>query len=132
MDEGVLEAACAVRPYLAEFVGPAVAADVDAELAGLLVSTAGGDDVEAGLRTVMQAHEATRIFLQRVLEDAPDFRPPQVVSALTKRYSGLPGQSSPVPADKFRCPYNDYVWYRPEVGVPIEHCPTHNCVLEPA
>ena len=132
MDEGVLEAARAVRPYLAEFVGPALAADVDAELARLLAGAAGGDDVEAGLRTVMQAHEATSVFLERVLEDAPSFRPPRVVSALTKRYSGLPGQSSPVPADKFRCPYGDYVWFRPEVGIQAERCPSHHCALEPA
>ena len=108
-----------------------MAADVDAELAGLLADAAGGEDVEGRLRAVMEAHEATHVFLERVLEDAPGFRPPRVVSELTIRYSGLPGDPSPVQADKFRCPYGDYVWYRPEVGVPAEHCPTHHCALEP-
>jgi hypothetical protein len=132
MNEGVLEAARAVRPYLAEFLGSAVAADVDAELAGVLASAASGDDVESRLRAVLEAHEATTVFLDRVLDDAPDFRPPGVVSELKRRYSGFPGQSSPVPADKFRCPYGDYVWYRAEVGVPVERCPTHHCALDPA
>jgi len=131
MDEGVLEAARAVRPYLAEFMDSAVAADVDAELARLLATAAGGEDVEGRLRAVLEADEATGVFLERVLEDAPDFRPPQVVSELTSRYSGLPGDPSPVRADKFRCPYGDYVWYRPEVGVPVRPCPTHHCALEP-
>ena len=54
-----------------------------------------------------------------------------MVSDLTSRYSGLPGEPSPIQADKFRCPYGDYVWYRPEVGVPIRRCPTHHCALEP-
>jgi hypothetical protein len=130
MDEGVLEAARAVRPYLVEFVGSAIAADVDAELAGLLASAAGGDDVEGRLRAILEAHRATSVFLVRVLDDAPNFRPPRVVSDLTSRYSGLPGQPSPVPAEKFRCPYDDYVWYQAEVGVPVGHCPTHHCALE--
>lgn len=131
MDEGVLEAARAVRPYLAEFVGPSVATDVDAELAGLLAAAAGGDDVEDRLRAVLEAREATSVFLERVLEDAPNFRPPQVVSELTRRYIDLPGEPPPVPADKFCCPHGDYVWYRPEVGVPVPHCQTHHCALEP-
>lgn len=95
MDEGVLEAARAVRPYLAEFMDSAVAAEVDAELAGLLATAAGGEDVEGRLRAVLEADEATGVFLERVLEDAPDFRPPQVVSELTSRYSGLPGIRRP-------------------------------------
>ena len=131
MDRGVLEAARAIRPYLPKFVNPAIAADVDAELAGLLARAAGGEDVEGRLWAVLKANEATRVFLDRVLDDAPDFRPPQVVSELTSRYCGMPGEPSPVPADKFGCPHGDYVWYRPEVGVPVEHCPTHGCALEP-
>jgi hypothetical protein len=130
MDEGVWEAARAVRPYLIELLGPA-AADVDAELARLLAGEAGGEDVEQRLRAVLEAHEATTVFLDRVLADAPQFRPPRVVSAHRRRYSGLPGPSSPVPADKFGCRRGDFVWYRPEVGVPVPPCPTHRCALEP-
>jgi hypothetical protein len=131
MDEGVWEAARSVRPYLVELLGPAGGAEVDAELARLLARAPGGEDVEGRLRAVLEAHEATSVFLERVLEDAPQFRPPRVVSAHRRRYSGLPGPSSPVPADKFRCPHGDFVWYRPEVGVPVEPCPTHQCALEP-
>src|SRR5262245_50938005 len=63
MDEAVLEAARGVRPYLAEFIGPA-AADVDAELAGLLADADAGGDVEGGLRELLEAHQATRVFLE--------------------------------------------------------------------
>jgi hypothetical protein len=130
MDDGVVEAARAVRPYLVEFLGTVTARELDAELADLLARAAAGEDVEAGLRSALEAREATSVFLDRVLDDAPDFRPPRVVSELTRRYSGLPGQRSPVRADKFYCPYGDYVWYRSEVGVPVEQCPTHHCTLE--
>ena len=104
---------------------------MDAELAQLLAGAAGGEDVDGRLRAVLEAHEATSVFLERVLADAPAFRPPRVVSAHRRRYSSLPGPPSPVSADKYRCPHGDYVWYRPEVGVPVPPCPTHHCELEP-
>jgi hypothetical protein len=132
MGEGVLEAARSARPYLLELLGPGLAAVVDAELAGLLAGEASGGDVEAGLRSALEAHEATSVFLARVLWDAPRFRPPQVVSESTRTFSALPGESLPVPADKFRCPQGDYVWYRMAVGVPVPDCPTHRRALEPA
>lgn len=131
MNEGILEAARAVRPYLAEYVGVAEATRLDDELARLLAGADGGEDVEAALRASLETREATRVFLERILGDAPSFRPPRVVAALTRSYSGLPGSSSPVSADKFRCPYGDYVWYRGEVGEPAKPCPTHQCALEP-
>ena len=132
MSEGVLEAARSVRPYLVEFVGSERAGELDTDLAGLLESAAAGEDVEASLRATLEADEPTAVFLERVLGDAPRFRPPAVVSAVTRSYSGLPGQLSPVPADKFRCPHGDFVWYQMEVGVAVEQCPTHHCELEPA
>ena len=130
-DEGVLEAARAVRPHLVEFVGPNRATKLDTELAGLLADAAGGKDVESALRATLEADEATGLFLERVLGDAPRFRPSSVMSALTRSYSGLAGEPSPVSAEKFRCPHGDYVWYRMELGVSVEVCPTHHCHLEP-
>ena len=72
-----------------------------------------------------------RAFLEAVLEDAPEYRPPQVQpSSLKTSYSGLPGDTQPVEADKYRCPkLNDYVWYRPSVGVPVPECPTCHVLL---
>lgn len=128
MDEVVLEAARAVRPYLVKLVGIKAAATVDAQLARLLADAA-GRDVEADLRGVLEAHEGTKVFVERVLED-PEHRPPDVVSAAS-RYAGLSGQPLLIPRPKFQCPHGDYVYYRQEKGESIPNCPTDNCPLEP-
>jgi hypothetical protein len=128
--EGVQEAARCVRPYLPELIGPD-AAKVDAQLAELLVAAAQGEDVAMELRAALESYEGTRAFLEAVLENAPEYLPPQLQSsALKTSYSGLPGDIQPVEADKYRCPkLNDYVWYRPSVGVPVPECPTCHVLL---
>jgi hypothetical protein len=131
VDESVWEAARSVRPYLHELVGDA-ASDVDDELAELLNEANRDEQVEYRLVAVLEAHEATRIFLERVGDDAPAYRPPHVLSELTKQYSGPAGDPLPVRADKFACPQGDYVWYRSEVGVSVPQCRTHHCPLKPA
>lgn len=131
MDDALWEAARSVRPYLVELAG-AAAPDVDAALAELLSDADGDEETEYQLRDVLESREGTRIFLQRVRKDAPAYRPPQVVSDLTMRYAGPAGDPLPVRADKFACPHGDYVWYRPEVGLPVPQCPTHHCPLKRA
>ena len=130
MDEGVWEAARCVRPYLVELLGPVAAVAVDAELARLLNDRADGEDVGERLREVLDAHDATGVFLARVLDDAPAYRPPGL-SGRSKSYQGLAGDPQPVGADRFACPCGDYVWYLPEVGTRVPQCPTHRCPLEP-
>jgi hypothetical protein len=133
MDEGVLEAARAIRWYLADLVGPA-AEEVDRQLAEALAVTAGGgEDVEVRLRSLLNSYEGTRVFLEAVLEDAPEYRPPQVRPVFQRGlgYSPLPGEQGPIDADKFCCTYADYVWYRQGVGVPIPECDTHHVALVP-
>lgn len=125
MDEGVVEAARAVRPYLEEFVGSKTAGEVDDQLSDLLARATDGDDVEYPLREILTAHESTDVFLERVLGDAPDYRPPRVIAEITRGYQPLPGGPGPVAAEKFVCPFGDYVWYRPEVGAALRPCPTH-------
>ncbi len=132
MDERIVEAARVIRPYLAGLLGIQAAAAVDAELAGILARAVTGEDVAAALLTVLKANEATSVFLDRVLDD-PELRPPGLAFEVTKGYSPLPTpEPPPVAADKFRCPHGDYVWYRPELGVPVKCCTTHRCPLEPA
>jgi hypothetical protein len=125
MDEGVREAACAIRWYLPELVGPA-AAELDSQLTGLLAAAA-GEDVGVQMRALLDGREATHVFLEAVLEDAPNYRPPQVRSGAHRGpgYSALPGSHGPVDVDKFCCPEGDYVWYQQAVGVPVPSCPTH-------
>lgn len=130
MNEGVREAGRCVRPYLVELLGSTKAAEVDEELARLLNDGDIGEGTEAKLRNVLDAHEATRVFLEEVLEDAPACRPPGVSGET--RYSALPGDAAPVGSEKFVCPEGDYVWYLAEVGSKIQLCPTHQCSLEPA
>ena len=132
MDKGLREAARSVRPYLDEMLGAVLAAEVDATLARLFARAADGQDVEEPLRTVLEQHPATSVFMERVLDDAPQFRPPQVLSETTRGYSGLPGHPSPIAADKFCCPSEDFVWYQAEVGMRVPRCPTHDCLLVPA
>jgi hypothetical protein len=132
MSSGVREAARSVRPYLPSLLGPSAAAEVDAQLAILLAAE--DTNAEQKLRSVLEQRDATNEFLERVLDDAPDFRPPQAFSAATRGgFANLPGHQGPGPAaDKFCCPHGDYVWYRLEVGVDVAHCPTHpECRLEP-
>jgi hypothetical protein len=123
------EAARSVRPYLHTMLAPSVAAEVDAQLAELLTATRQLE--EQDLRVVLEQHDATRAFLERVLDDAPNFRPPQAVSAAVRGYGGLPGHQAPVAADKYTCPEGDYVWYRLDVAAEVASCPTHNTSLRP-
>jgi hypothetical protein len=134
-DRGLWEAACSVRPFL-EYLLPDAAASIDAQISDLLERGMHGDDVAQPLHTLLDQHEETSAFVQLVL-DNPDFRPPlSHLSALrgtafgaTPSYSPLGGIEQPLAAAKYRCPRNDYVWYRLGVGVPIPHCPTHGCIL---
>lgn len=137
-NEAVLEAGRAARPFLTELVEPEAVAAVDADLARLLAEEAPAGGVAAAVREVLEAHEGTSAFLEQVLDDAPRFRPPQVISEAVDRdadlappgYSTLPGIPAPLSGTKFRCPRGDYVWYRAEIGETPERCPTHHCALE--
>jgi hypothetical protein len=128
MDEGLLEAARTIRPYLGELVG-AEAPRFDAEIAGLLVSVQSGQDVASQLRLLLDSNEATAEWVAEVLED-PLHRPPDLQPLITRGYAPLPRSGGPVHAGKYSCPDGDYVWYRRSVGVPVPRCPTHGHVLD--
>jgi hypothetical protein len=128
MDEqGVLEAARAIRPYLATLVGPA-ADQLDRRIAELLNTN--GDVQVAAAVSLLESNETTGDFLAEVLADAPDYRPPELQPGYVRRgggeYRALAGDAAPVlHAGKYTCPQGDYVWYQPAVGTPIPDCPTH-------
>jgi hypothetical protein len=134
--DAIFEAARAIRPYLAEMLGPK-AGQVDGELARLLASCspAGQDDaLREQLEALLNRHEETNAFLEAVVDDAPNYRPPQVVPGNLRGVAAgsvLPGRAAPAPVDRYRCPSEsaDYVWYRSDVGVPIPLCPTHKVAL---
>src|SRR6266513_2274731 len=110
-DDGVLAAARAIRPYLAELVGPD-SAMLDQQIADLLNDPP--DDVEAAdqLRVLLEVGEDTRWFLAEVLRDAPDYRPPYHQPRYLRGPggTGLPaGDLGPVlHAGTYRCPQGDY------------------------
>jgi hypothetical protein len=132
-DEGVLEAARAIRPYLPDLVGP-VADQLDRRIAELLAAAAQGENVAAAVRSLLVSQEATGGFVVEVLADAPSYRPPYLQPGYlrSRGLQPLAGDVGPVlHVGKFACPHGDYVWYRPAVSIPIPPCPSHGPGLTP-
>jgi hypothetical protein len=128
-DDGVLEAARAIRPYLGDLIGPAQASAIDDLIAREFNSPASLAETAGRLRVLLEEHEDTAWFLTRVLADPSLHRPPYVQQV---RYRGIispAGDPYLVAADRFACPRGDYAWYRPEIGTPIPVCPTHHLTL---
>jgi len=141
MDEGVLEAARSVRPYLEGLVGEPSAEDLDTQIAGLLARANQGEDVTAVIRDVLSGNEATAAFLDEVLADTPEFRPPDMQpgflysnrrGSTSAGHGALPGDVGPIlHTGKYACPEcKDYVWYRPSVGTPVRLCKKCKVMLE--
>ncbi len=131
LDDGVREAARAIRPYLDDLLGPQAAA-LDRRLAEALTGRADPAEHARLLRTLLDEHPRTRRFLADVLADPPHYRPPYEQPRYHQRPdSGAApaGDPSPVIADRYTCPDGDYVWYRPDVGTPVRDCPTHRIPL---
>jgi hypothetical protein len=130
MEEPVVQAACQIRPYLTELVGPQAAPALDTRIASLLEVARGGEDATDSLRSLLQSDEATSEFLAEILDDAPKYRPPEWQPRTVLRgLVDLPGDLLPMHAGKYGCPRGDYTWYRPDVGVVVPECPTHHIVL---
>lgn len=132
-DEGVLEAARAIRPYLKELVQPATAAaELDRQLADELGQVTDRSATAGRLRILLQRHEDTAWFLGSVLADAPGHRPPYCQSGYVAR--GGPasplGDAMPIAADRYNCPdCGNFVWYRPDIGTPVLRCPDDDALL---
>ncbi len=130
--DGIREAARAIRPYLTRLLDSATAARLDEALADQLATTA-DPATTARLHALLAGTEDTAWFLTAVLTDAPAFRPPyqqpRYLYRQTGGRAGPAGDPGPVAADRYTCPHGDYTWYRPDVGTPIEDCPTHHIPL---
>jgi hypothetical protein len=125
--ELVLEAARAIRPYLATLC-PGEAVVVDPDLARLLAAAAAGEDVRGPVLDRLRAQPAT---WQWWLEFARRGAPPDVTAGAHRGYGELAGEGAPVAMPRFVCPRGDYVWYRRAVGHRPPVCPTHRVALEP-
>ena len=129
-DDGVLEAARAIRPYLKNLIeDPAMAAILDRRIAEQLTDPADRTATPGRLRALLEGQEDTAWFLNRVLADKPHYRPPYRQPAYQRDIANPPGKLTRVKADRYACPRGDYVWYRPEVGTPIPDCPDHHIPL---
>ncbi|MBL7500866.1 hypothetical protein I6A84_04030 [Frankia sp. CNm7] len=131
-EAGVVEAARAIRPYLADLIGPRAAADLDRQLADALDDQRDMPGQVRQLRDLLDTRDTTRWFLTEVLADSPDFRPPyeQTRYQRTPRGADPIGNPGAIRADRYACPHGDYVWYRPDVATPVPACPTHHVALD--
>jgi hypothetical protein len=127
-DEGVLEAARAIRPYLADLVGPTVADRLDRRIADLLTG-AEEQAIPAALLSLLEEQQDTAWFLGRVLDDRPRYRPPYVQGGPARDIASPAGDLGGIEADRYACPLGDYVWYRPDVGTEVPACPDHRIPL---
>ncbi|AKJ09335.1 hypothetical protein ABB07_04665 [Streptomyces incarnatus] len=128
---GILDAARAIRPCLAELLpfAPESAARIDDELARLLARSTEPDTADR-VRGVLEGNPVTEVWLSQFLEFGvpPDFLAP-----------GTRGTTSPGPAGdgetvrpgpKFVCPVGgDVVWWRRHVGQDVPRCATHGVIL---
>lgn len=128
-DDGVLEAARAIRPYLGDLTGPTAALDIDRQLAAELAGRHDKAATAVRIRTVLEEHEDTAWFLRRVLDDKPLYRPPYLQQFTMREISGPAGDCGVIEADRYACPHGDYAWYRPDVGTPVPRCPDHHVAL---
>jgi hypothetical protein len=135
-DEGVLEAARAVRPYLTDLVdSPDAAAELDQHLADELGQVSDSSASARRLRILLEQHEDTAWFLDSVLADAPDHRPPYHQPGYRTRggIASPAGDVMHIAAARYNCPVcGNYVWYRPDVGTPVPRCPTDDVLLTQA
>jgi hypothetical protein len=125
-DEGVMEAARAIRPYLDDLVGPLTAEVLDRRIAREFVDHTNQMATPTRLRALLEEQEDTAWFLRRVLADKPRYRPPYCQPSSQRGIPSPAGDPGPVVADRYACPRGDYVWYRPDIGTPVPECPTHN------
>jgi hypothetical protein len=129
-NDGVLEAARAIRPYLKDLVDDAaVAGNLDRRIAEELTGQADQTATADRLRALLEEHEDTTWFMSRVLTDKPRYRQPYHQPTLRRDIVSPAGDPGLVEADRYACPVGDYVWYRPDVGTPIPNCPSHHIPL---
>jgi hypothetical protein len=86
------------------------------------------------LRNLLGQHEDTAWFLDKVLADKPDYRPPYYQTGYRTRGTASPaGDAMPIAAPRYNCPVcGNYVWYRPDVGTPVPRCRTDDVLLAQA
>lgn len=118
----LIEAGCAVRPYLAGLLDSDASA-VDAEFSDLLLLDPRPADIGDRLQELFERDENTHEWLLAFLDD-PAMVPPELQAV-----RAAPGTVA-VPATRYRCPQAEHlVWYRIHISVPVPRCVVHACEL---
>lgn len=130
MDQNLLDVARTVRAFLPALVGSEAAA-FDEELRALLTLASSGKEVDEELLGVLLRSAAIRTWAAQVLEDE-QHRPPEMQPVTERGLRPFTGTGTPADAQRYTCPVDDnYVWYRPFVGIPVRICPDHEVPLVP-
>lgn len=128
MDDGLLEVARTIRPYLTTLVGDE-APEYDREIVTLLSEAASGAEVDDRIVNLLSRSSVTRNWAAQVLEDELH-RPPELQPVRERAFEPLPGRGEPVGAQKYVCPEDgNFVWWRRSVGIPVRKCPDHHVLL---
>jgi hypothetical protein len=120
----ITDLARAIRPYLPRLIEND-ALVIDKKIGGLLEKAESGQEVDAELTELIDATPATRAWAHEFLGGPVPGR------RVGRSFQPLPGDATPVAAQRYVCPKGDYVWYRPFVGMSIPRCPTHYLLLIP-
>jgi hypothetical protein len=123
-DDDILEAARTIRSVLAEMPELDDPAEIDAALAAAV----SGLDAEAA-RAELWRRPATRRWAKGFMRLG---LPPDLVVEQTRSGSAPPPGHGGIPAaPRFRCPRNDYVWYRRTSVAKVPLCPSHGVRVVP-
>ena len=120
----VLQAAKAIRPYLAELLERPDANAMGDRLELALNATTDTAAQQAEIRRVLSVAEPTREWLRLYLEEQ---KPAAEILSIIRTYHPLPGKAGVVASPRYRCPVASchQTWYRREVGAEVPNCPIH-------
>lgn len=120
--DNILEAARAIRPYLADLLGVDAEA-IDRQVAKLLSDAKSGQQVNNQILELLSSFNPTREWMAEFLKDN---LPPQVTSSYRSYYRRPPGDPNPPQTVRYVCPEGDFIVY----GEPVPPtCPTHGLLL---
>jgi len=120
----VLQAAQAIRPYLAELLERPDANVMGERLELALNATTDTAAQQAEIRRVLSVAEPTREWLRLYLEEQ---KPAAEILSIIRTYQPLPGKAGVVASPRYCCPVASchQTWYRRKVGAEVPHCPIH-------
>lgn len=120
----VLQAAQAIRPYLAELLELPDADAMRQRLELALSATANSTTQQAEIRRVLSLAEPTREWLRLYLEEQ---KPAAEILSLIRTYQPLPGKAGTVESPRYVCPVASchQTWYRRDAAAEVPNCPIH-------